>query len=116
MHKAHMRAAILRELETLSLPTKQLEYERSLAERPGNARSELTSVFCDDLFCLRNRSFVDAFSEDELKGLAHLYGLIVEASTSVNQSHSVSELLRTPEWRKVVARAKELYAQLQRDA
>lgn len=47
-------------------------------------------------------------SEDELRGLAHLYGVLSESSGL--QIHSVKDLLQQPKWRAVVSVAKELNA------
>jgi hypothetical protein len=95
-------------VELLSQPSLQLEYERSLTVA-GHAPSELVSVFCAD-YHPKNPAFIDAFSEDELKDLAHLYGLIVEASTS--DYSTVGQMLKDPKWRRVVAVAKDLMPRL----
>lgn len=93
----------------LSQPGKQLDYERSLRVA-GHAPSELVSVFCDDLFHPKDATFIASFSADELKDLAHLYGLLCEISSS--QFSTVAEMLKDMRWRRVVAVAKEVAARL----
>jgi hypothetical protein len=77
----------------------------------GHAPSELICVFCDNLYQPKEERFVSAFSSDELKNLAHLYGLLCEAAQT--HSASVSELLKTPAWRRVVAVSKDLSTRLE---
>ena len=48
------------------------------------------------------------FTEEELKGLAHLYGVLVEAAKV--EAGSVSELLKNEKWRSVTRVANELDA------
>lgn len=54
------------------------------------------------------------FTEDELKGLAHLYGVLTEAASS--DAVSLSELLKDPKWHRVIAVAKEVYTGLKASA
>jgi hypothetical protein len=63
-----------------------------------------------DLFQPKSHEYVESFSEDELRDLAHLYGLICEAARL--QVASVTDLQKQPEWRRVIAVAKELAARL----
>jgi hypothetical protein len=105
----NIRQSVLWEVELLSQPSMQLDYERSLT-LAGHAPSELVSVFCDDLYHPKAPAFIDAFTEDELKDLAHLYGLVVEASTS--DYSTVGQMLKDVKWRRVVAVAKELVPRL----
>lgn len=106
-----MREVILAELELLSSPSAQLAYETSLT-RGGHAPSELISRFCDDLFRPCDLAHDGSFRDDEIKDLAHLYGLIVEASRT--QHETVAAMLKDSAWRKVVALAKELCLRLGR--
>lgn len=66
----------------------------------ANAHSELIAGFCDDLFDPKSAAFVDAFSRDELLDLCHLYGLLMEARSP--EESTASELLKRPEWRRVI--------------
>lgn len=100
-----IRESILANVELLSDPSAQLRYEASLVNA-GHAPTELISVFCDDLFDPKNESFIDAFSRDEHKEIAHLYGLIAEVAQS--EHSTVSELLKNPVWRRVVQVSQQL--------
>ena len=100
-----MRAEILTELDLIASPAAQLAYEASLT-RAGHAPTELVSRFCEDLFRPRELALHGSFGDDELKGLAHLYGLIVEAGRA--RHGTVAAMLKDPIWRKAVALAQEL--------
>jgi len=65
---------------------------------------------CDDLYHPKSAGFIAEFSESELKDLAHLYGLLVEASAI--EASSVAELLKKEGWRSVVKTAKNLSSNL----
>jgi hypothetical protein len=99
-----IRDNVVAEIQLLSLPSRQLEYEKDvpIADVPA----ELICGFCDDLYHPKSEEFVAAFGEDELKALAHLYGLLSEAAKV--RVTSVTELLKTDEWRNVVSFAKNL--------
>lgn len=99
-----IRNAIINEVELLSLPSKQLEYEKDVPI--ANVPAELICGFCDDLYHPKSKEFLSQFTEEEMKGLAHLYGVLVEAAKI--EASSVSELLKHPKWRNVVEVAKEL--------
>ena len=101
-----LRKSTIEMIELLSLPSEQLEYERNvpIADVPA----ELICGFCDDLYHPKSESFLAEFSENELKALAHLYGLLSEAAKVTVPS--VTELQKRPEWRSVVSLAKELTA------
>jgi hypothetical protein len=98
-----IRDAVLEHVELLSRPSAQLEYGV-----PG----ELVAGFCSDLYHPKSAEFLGAFTEGELKELAHLYGLLVEASRL--QSPSVPDLLKQPQWRRVVEFAKDLAVALRK--
>ncbi|MCA9027939.1 MAG: hypothetical protein KDA86_22205 [Planctomycetaceae bacterium] len=100
-----VRESVLDALEMLAQPSAQLQYEKSLVHS-GHAPTELVSVFCDDLFNPKNETFTSAFSADELKGLAHLYGLLVETADS--NFPDVTAMLKDPTWRRVVDVAQQL--------
>ena len=100
---------VLEELELLSSASAQLAYESSLTQA-GHAPTELIAGYCDDLFHPKDQAFVADFTDDELKQLARLYGLILDAFPS--PPATVGEMLKTPGWRKVMAFAKGLREQL----
>jgi len=101
-----LRKSTIEMIELLSLPSEQLEYEKNvpIADVPA----ELICGFCDDLYHPKSESFLAEFSENKLKDLAHLYGLLSEAAKVTVPS--VTELQKRPEWRSVVSLAKELSA------
>jgi hypothetical protein len=70
------------------------------------------SRFCDDLFHPRDLVRGGEFTDDELKNLAHLYGLIVEVGSG--RHATVASMLKDPLWRKAVALAGELLRRLDR--
>jgi len=99
-----IRQAIIDEIELLSSPSKQLEYEKNVPI--ANVPAELICGFCDDLYVPESEQILSEFSPEELNGLAHLYRLLVDASKI--DIGSVSELLKLSEWRRVVSLAKDL--------
>jgi hypothetical protein len=112
MKSANIRAAVVEHIKLLAHPSEQLEYEKKvpIADVPA----ELVCGYCDDLYHPKSPDFINAFSEEELKSLAELYGLLCLASKT--KVSSVTELLKLPEWRNVVSVAKELYASYQKTA
>ena len=98
------REAIAENISLLASPSAQLAYEKDvpIADVPA----ELVCMFCDDLYHPKSAGFIAEFSESELKDLAHLYGLLVEASAI--KASSVAELLKEECWRSVVKTAKNL--------
>ena len=99
-----IRDSIVEELRLLSMPSEQLAYEKSLTTA-GHAPTELIEVFCGR-FDPKSQDFVSEFTRDEHRDLAHLYGLIVEVSGA--NHGTVSDMLKDPNWRRVVALAQEL--------
>jgi hypothetical protein len=99
-----IRDAIIEQIRLLSLPSEQLDYEKSvpIADVPA----ELICGFCDDLYHPKNPELLSQFNEDELKDLAHLYGVLVEASAI--EAPSVNELLKHEKWHTVIALAKRM--------
>lgn len=99
-----VRESTIEMIELLSLPSQQLAYEKNvpIADVPA----ELICGFCNDLYHPKSEAFIAAFSESELKSMAHLYGLLSEVAKST--VHSVSDLQKTPEWRLVVALANKM--------
>lgn len=104
-----IRNQIIDEVRLLASPSEQLDYERSLTTA-GHAPSELVCSFCDDLYQPKSQRFIEAFSSEELRDLAHLYGLIAEASRADHPE--VSSMIRDPNWRRVVEFAKALSSRL----
>ena len=106
----NIREAVIEEVNLLAQPSKQLEYERSLTIA-GHAPSELICGFCDDLYHPKDAAFLAAFNSDELKDLAHLYGVIREAAST--SFATVGEMLKDPKWRRVVAVAQGIASRLE---
>ncbi len=100
----NLRKSIIDCIELLSLPSKQLEYEKNVPI--ANVPAELICGFCDDLYHPKSERLIAEFTEEELKGLAHLYGMLCESTTETTSS--VKELLKTEKWRSVVWIAKDL--------
>ena len=74
----------------------------SRATRPPNLFpfSVMTSIIRKMQYLLK------LFSSEELRHLAHLYGVIVEASAT--RFLTVAEMLKDPNWRRVVEVAKSI--------
>ena len=101
------RDSVLSAVQLLASASAQSNYERGvpLASVPA----ELAEA-AGDLYQPRRREYVEAFTDDELRDLAHLYGLVREAAPG--QVASVAELQKQPGWRRVMAVAKDLAARL----
>ncbi|MGM0564284.1 MAG: hypothetical protein ACQES2_08135 [Pseudomonadota bacterium] len=106
-----IREAIIEEIDLLAHPAKQLEYEKNVPI--ANVPAELICGFCDDLYHPKSEQMLSEFTEDELKELAHLYGVLCEAARL--DVVSVLDLIKLPKWRAVVAVAKELNAYYERN-
>jgi hypothetical protein len=102
------RERVLEYLELLSQPARQLDYETSITLAKGHGR--LVSWFCDDLFHPKSPQFLSAFTENEIKDLARLYGLLIESR--LLRASSLADLLREPEWRRIARFAQELSANM----
>jgi hypothetical protein len=109
MKTRSMRSRVLEELELLASGSAQLAYEASLTEA-GHAPTELIAGYSDDLFNPKDPALVADFSNEELKELAQLYGLMQDAFQ--RPPSTVSEMHRSPGWRKVMAFAKDLHDRL----
>ena len=107
----NIRERVLEYLELLSQPSRQLNYETSIPL--ANSHGELVTWFCDDLFRPKSRQFLEAFTEPEIKDLARLHGLLIESR--LLRASSLADLLREPEWRRIVRFAQELAAMLDGD-
>lgn len=99
-----IRQSVVEHVDLLSRPSAQLEYEAKVPI--ADIHAELVSGFCGDLYHPKSQQFLDAFTENELKDLAHLYGLLVESAHL--RTGSVTELLTQPQWRCVVEFSKDL--------
>mgnify|MGYP003580532159 CR=1 FL=1 len=102
----NIRQSVREYLDLLSQPSRQLEYEARVAL--ANSHGELVSWFCNDLFRPKSPEFLEAFTENEIKHLARLYGLLIESGRL--RTTSVTDLLREPEWRRIARYAHELVA------
>ncbi|HRJ79661.1 MAG TPA: hypothetical protein PLF37_14270 [Planctomycetota bacterium] len=103
-----IRESIVEHIELLSKASDQLTYESNVSI--ADIHGELVDGFTSDLYRPKNAEFLDAFTEAELKQLAHLYGLLLESIRL--HVRSVTELLKQPEWRRVMKLAKELVVAL----
>lgn len=101
------RDSVLSAVQLLASASEQLRYERDvpLASVPA----ELAEA-AEDIYRPKRREYVEAFTADELRDLAHLYGLVREAAPG--RASSVAELQKQPGWRRVLAVAKALSARL----
>ncbi len=109
------RKRVIDEIEGLASPSIQMEYERNvpIADIPA----ELICGFVDDLYHPKSALFLSAFTERESKSLAELYAKICIASDAFTKHdcHSVAEIQKLPEWRSVMAFAKDLLVELKRN-
>jgi len=114
--KMGLREILVKELQLLATPSEQLAYESNVPI--ANVPSELICSFCDDLFHPKAKEMISAFSNDELKGLAHLYGVLCEASRAVSEGkvNSVSELLKLESWLVVIKVAQDQLATLTKNS
>jgi len=108
------RLEVLEHIKLLASASLQSRYEKEVPA--ADVPAELFSRFCDDLFHPNWQTFLDAFTADEIRDLAVLYGLLHVASQEIAQfnSPSVADLRKLPAWRSVMAYAKELDANLRR--
>ncbi len=93
----------------LASASAQARYEKDVPH--AFVVAELIEVFVTDLYHPKSPDFIEAFNEDELKDLAHLFGLVCEVSERIRdvQVHSVSDLQKLPEWRRVMSLAKRVH-------
>ena len=109
------RIRVLEEIELLASPSEQMKYEHDvpIADVPA----ELICGFVDDLYHPKSELFLNAFTGQELKSLAELYGKICIASDAFTKHncHSVNDIQKLKEWRSVIAFSKDLIAELKRN-
>lgn len=107
-----LRKNVVDHVALVASPSAQLEYERSvpIADVP----SELICGFCDDLYHPKSPALLEAFTEDELRDLAELFGRLCIAARAFERDGAcaVNEILKIPEWRSTVAFAKGLHVRL----
>ena len=106
---SRVRDVVMADVQLLASASEQLHYEREVpvAFVPGELLELGRAIFRP-----KSASYIKAFTDDELGDLAHLYGLIVEATRF--QASSVTELHKRPEWRRVMSVAKDVAARLTR--
>jgi hypothetical protein len=106
------RGRVIEVIECLASPADQMKYERDvpIADVPA----ELVCGFVDDVYHPKSELFLNAFTEQELKSLAELYGRVCIASGAFTKHdcHSVADIQKLPEWRSVMAFAKDLVVEL----
>lgn len=109
---AAFRTRLIECLELLASLFQQRKFEEDVPD--VYAPSEMISTFCDDLYHPKSHAFIEQFTEEQLKSLAELYGLLCLASKAVEKTRplSVIELAKLPEWRAVMSFAKDLLHQL----
>ena len=92
----------------LASASEQSRYEKAVPN--SFVAAELIEHFATDLYHPKSHDFIGAFNETELKDLAHLFGLVCEAAKKMNETevHSVADLQKLPEWRRVMSLAKSL--------
>lgn len=102
------RQQVIDHVEMLASLSEQIKYEKDvpIADIPG----ELVCIY-DELFRPKSEDFLNAFTEDEIKSLAELYGMICIASKAF-KGKGVVELQKLPEWRAVVTFSKDLLVKL----
>ncbi len=109
------RQRVVEQIELLASPSDQMKYERDvpIADVPA----ELICGFADDLYHPKSELFLNAFTDLELRSLAELYGMICIASKAFTKQdcHCVADIQKTPEWRSVMAFAKDLVVKLKRN-
>lgn len=61
-------------------------------------------------FHLKSQSYLDAFSEEELKQIARYFGRLCDAGETLTapESHEVDDLLKLPEWIRLQRFARRL--------
>lgn len=109
------RERVLEAIEGFASPSDQLKYERDVPV--ANVPAELICGFVDDLYHPKSELFLDAFTEQELKSLAELYGMLCIVSRTITEldSCSVHDIQKVPEWRAVITFAKDLIVELKRE-
>ncbi len=105
-----LRNKVIEEVRLLSSSALQTKYIESSLEL--NLVAELFNGFCEDLYHPKDTVFLSSFNVDELKSLAHLYGVVSEAS-SFGNGLGFKELVVTSQWRRVMKVAQMVLGQLE---
>ena len=105
---ASTRSRVTEVVGLLASAAEQFEYERAVPHVA--VVDELIESFVTDTYHPKSPDFIAAFSESELRDLAELFGLVRAAGRHMRESRiaSVAQLQKLPEWRSVMARAKQL--------
>ncbi len=76
----------------------------------------VAEILCsiDDVYHPKHTDFVAAFSVEEHRDIAHVYGLVCEVELS--DTATISDLQSDPRWRRVVTVAKDVYSRISSDA
>ena len=99
-----IRKAIIKEIELLSSPSMQLQYEIDVPI--ANVPAELVCGFCDDLFHPESEQIKSQFTGQEINELSLLYKALSD-TTNIEVS-TVKELLKHKKWLAVIEKAKIL--------
>ena len=104
-----IRESVVAAVELLASASEQQQYAQGAPHAfvPG----ELIETG-HDLLHPKSPAYAEAFTDAELRDLAHLYGLVCEAARI--KVETVAELQKQPEWRRVMSVAKDLTAQIGR--
>ena len=112
----NVRQRVVEHVEMLASASDQMKYERDVPI--ACVPDELVCGFTDDLFHPKWEPFLNAFTEEELKSLAELYGRLCIATKAFDRDNGilVSTIQKMPEWRSVMAFAKDLEVELKRNS
>jgi hypothetical protein len=109
----NVRRQVVGTVELFASPSEQRKYESDV---PIACVPDELVCFANDLFNPKWQPFVDAFSADELKSLAELYGRVCIASKAFDRDNlTVSAIQKLKEWREVISFAKDLAVELKRN-
>jgi len=92
-------------LETLSSGSSQIEYQTSVPI--AYVPHEIISQFFDDFYHPKSSDFLNAFTEEELKQIGIFSGYLDIASQIIDEANrpDISDLLKHPDWRKMMSKA-----------
>ena len=111
----NIRDRVVEHVALLASASDQRQYERDVPI--ASVPDELICGFTDDLYHPKSQAFLDAFIEEDLQSLAELYGLLCAASKEFAKAErlTLDDILKIPEWRSVMAFAKDLLVDLERN-
>jgi hypothetical protein len=109
-----IRNRVIEHIELLASPSEQFKYEQEV--KIACVPDELISGYCADLFHPKSPSFIDAFSQAELKDLAQLYGMLCMSAKSFENDtpRSVANFQKNSMFRETMSFAKDLLARIKR--